>query len=54
MILPHSLLCIFKGFGEEIHVLEGGNQAFLFTRARWLKRDFPCFVCQCMLENKRL
>lgn len=49
--LPHPLLGLLKGFGEEVHVLEGCNEALLSAGACGLERNLPSFVRQCMLQK---
>lgn len=49
--LPHPLLGLLKGFGEEVHVLEGCNETLLSAGACWLERNLPSFVRQCMLQK---
>ena len=51
--LPHPLLGLLKGFGEEVHVLEGCNETLLSAGACRLERNLPSFVRQCMLQKNR-
>lgn len=49
---PHLLLSLLKTLGDEVNILEGGDETLLEAGRLRVKRLHAGFICQGMLGKK--